>query len=126
MWLENLRSCNRQKYKRAMNKLIRIVNRNIKNDWLWNGRFVVSQDEAYFYPYEDHSGAEYICRLTLTDTKTGKKEYTAVNNYGTEFRIWNWVNDCITKQFKVWEENPNPNEQARLEGRTPEWVPHYS
>ena len=121
MRLENLRSCNRQKYKRAMNKLVRIVNRNIKNDWLWNGRFIVSQDEAYFYPYEDHSGAEYICRLTFTDTKTGKKEHTAMNNYETEFRIWNWVNDCITKQFKVWEEKPNRNEQARLEGRTPKW-----
>ena len=119
MPLENLRSCNRKKYKRAMNKIIREFNDRMKLDWLWNGRFVVSQKEAYFYPYSDHSGGNYIVSIIITDTKTNNKQETFVDNYNAYYILWHWANKCIVENFKVWEEKPNPNEQARLEGREP-------
>lgn len=114
-----LNSLNRKKYQRRMNKIVRHLNKSIKNDWLWNGRFVVSQKGAYFQPYEDHSGALYSVIVVCTDTKTGKHEETWLSNYGTAPDLWRWVNKCIVEIWKVWDENPNPNEQARLEGREP-------
>ena len=48
---------NRKKYQRTVNKIVREANRNIKDDWLWYGRFTISQVAAYFTPFEDKSGA---------------------------------------------------------------------
>lgn len=122
MSLRDLHSTNRKKYKRAVNKLVREFNKSIEKDWLWNKRFVMRQDCAFFYPYSDHSGGEYIVHLIFTDKKTGHKEHSCFNNYELEWHMWEWANECITKIWKVWSETPNPNEQARLEGRKPLYV----
>ena len=42
------------------------------------------------------------------------------NNYDLDWHLGEWLNRCITEYWKVWDEVPNPNEQARLEGRTPD------
>lgn len=110
---------NRRKYKRAVNKLIRTFNKDMQNDWLWNGRFVISQDWSLFCPFADKSGAEYHVGVVITDTKTGYKEYSCFNNFDIEWRMWEWANKCITEYWAVWNEEPNPNVQARLEGRKP-------
>ena len=110
---------NRQKYKRATNALVRKFNKSIKDDWLWNGRFVMSQKCAYFLPYEDHSGAEYLVYLKLVDNKTKAEAYQSFINYDMEWHMWEWANKCITEKWNVWKEDPDPNQQARLEGRTP-------
>ena len=110
---------NRKKYKRAVNKLVRTFNKSIENDWLWNGRFVISQNWSRFYPFNDRSGAQYYVGLIITDKKTGHKEYSYFDNYEIEWHMWEWANWCITEKWKVWNETPNPNEQARLEGREP-------
>ena len=39
---------NRKKYQREVNKIIKKWNQSIKNDWLWNGRFVLRQYAAFF------------------------------------------------------------------------------
>ena len=119
MAIQNIKSTNRKKYKRATNALVREFNKGIKEDWLWNGRFVMSQEEAHFYPYEDKSGGEYFVHFLLTDTKTGKVEHEFFNNYNMYWKIYEWVNKCIVETWDVWHEKPNPNEQARLEGRHP-------
>ena len=75
---------NRKKYKRAVNKLVRTFNKDIENDWLWNGRFVISQDWSLFYPFEDKSGAQYYVGLVITDKKTGHKEYSCFDNFDIE------------------------------------------
>lgn len=119
MPLNEIRSCSRKKYKRAMNKMIRKFNESIKSDWLWNGRFVISQKQAYFFSYPDHSGGEYIVLVNIKDTKTNNEEEIFLDNYDARYKLFSWVNKCITEEFKVWNEKPNPNEQARLEGRKP-------
>ena len=110
---------NRKKYQREVNRIVRKWNELIKNDWLWNGRFVLRQYAAYFWSYEDKSGASFNVSLKFTDTKTGAQEVMNFNNYNLEWRLGEWINRCITEKWRVWRENPNPNEQARLEGRTP-------
>lgn len=119
MSIRNLTSQKRKKYQRAANKLVRTLNEDIKNDWLWNGRFVIKQEWTRFAPYEDHSGARFTVGLVMIDNKTGRKEYTYFDNYEIEWYLWRWANDCITTIWNVWSESPNPNEQARLEGREP-------
>ena len=119
MSVRNLRSTDRKKYKRAVNKLVYDFNKSMKDDWLWNGRFVMSQDCAHFHPYVDKSGGTYWVMLVLTDTKTGLKEYMDFNNYNIEWHMYEWANKCIVEYWNVWKEKPNPNEQARLEGRKP-------
>lgn len=119
MSLRQMHSLNRKKYKRATNALIRKFNKEIQNDWLWNGRFVMSQECAFFQPFEDHSGAIYKVFLILTDTKTKKQERTYLTNYELDWHMWDWANKCITDYWNVWKEDPNPNIQARLEGREP-------
>lgn len=119
--LRNKRSVwNRKKYQREVNRIVRKWNKSIKDDWLWNGRFVLHQYAAYFWPYEDKSGATFNVWFEFTDTKTGAQEIMDFNNYDLDWHLGEWLNRCITEYWKVWDEVPNPNEQARLEGRTPD------
>ena len=119
MGLRELKSFNRKKYQRALNKIVRNFNKSIKEDWLWNGRFVMRQDCAYCIPFEDKSGVMFHFVLEFKDTKTGRVENNMFDNYDAEWRIYEWANRCVTEIWNVWSENPNPNEQARLEGRLP-------
>ncbi len=109
-----LSSFNRKKHQRRMNQFVRAVNKNIYDDDLWRGRFVVRQvGSPYFHTYEDNSGAslEHI-HLVITDRLNGRTfdGWDSVNGWchwnGT--RLWHWVNDAIVKEFKVWDEKPNP------------------
>ena len=119
MGLRELKSFNRKKYQRALNKIVRNFNKSIKEDWLWNGRFVMRQDCAYCIPFDDKSGALFNFVLEFKDTKTGRVENNMFDNFDGERGIYEWANRCITEIWNVWSENPNPNEQARLEGRLP-------
>ena len=119
MSLRNLKSFKRKKYQRALNKIVRNLNNSIKNDWLWNGRFVMRQNCAYCLPFEDKSGVMFHFVLEFKDTKTGRVENNMFDNYDADWAIWEWANRCITEIWNVWDEDPNPNKQARIEGRQP-------
>lgn len=119
MGLRELKSFNRKKYQRALNKEVRELNKSIKEDWLWNGRFVMRQVCAYCLPFEDKSGVMFHFVLEFKDTKTGRVENNMFDNYDAEWRIHEWANRCITEIWDVWSEDPNPNKQARIEGRQP-------
>jgi hypothetical protein len=115
--IRDIRSYKRKKYQHAVNRYVRKFNKDIKADWLWNARFTLRQKESYFLPFNDHSGAEFIVVLELTDNKTGRAEVKQFNNYNIEWKLYEWANICITNVWKVWQESPDPNEQARLAGR---------
>lgn len=110
-----LTSNKRKVHQRAMNKLMRDMNRNIERDDLWRGRFKVSQTAAHFIPYEDGSGSELWVCLRFTDRVTGKYEESleTVNHW----RMWNgnhlfWkMNSFITEVSGVWESDPKPYSQ---------------
>lgn len=115
----DMTTLNRKKYQRAMNKFVRDMNKNIENDWLWDGRFVIRQKQYHFKPFADKSGAEFFVLLSCVDTKTGEERTAWFNNFDFGWQIWMWVNDTIIHDFKVWDEDPNPRVQAILEGRSP-------
>ena len=113
-----LTSLKRKKYQRYINKIVRKLNQNIKNDWVWNGRFTIRQKQSKFYTYYDNSGAQLYVLLECKDNKINR---TATCWFETglfvEAKIWEWVNRCIVEYFDVWAEDLNPFDQAKLEGR---------
>ena len=109
----------RKKYQRAMNAMVRRANKMIKEDWLWNGRFVISQKRAEFIPYPDHCGGDFAVILECKDIKTDRTIYKIFDNYDNDTDLYWWINDCITDYFEVWDEVPSPREQAIAEGRVP-------
>jgi hypothetical protein len=109
-------SFNRKKHQRRMNKYVRELNKNIANDDLWRGRFVIHQEgNPGFYIYEDKSGAEMPhVHLVITDLKTGKRyDKWNTDNGWCHFNgacIWEFANYAITERFDVWRKNDDPRD----------------
>ena len=109
-------SFNRKKHQRRMNKYVRELNKNIANDDLWRGRFVISQEgNPGFYIYEDKSGAEMPhVHLVITDLKTGDRyDRWSTDNDWCHFngsRIWEFANKAITEIFDVWRIGNDPRD----------------
>lgn len=108
-----LSSFDRKKHQRRVNKYVRALNKNIANDDLWRGRFVIRQvGSPTFCIYEDKSGAElYNIHLVITDLKNGQKyeRWNSANewcHFGGS-RIWEFANYAITEVFDVWRSTNN-------------------
>ena len=107
-------SFNRKKHQRRMNKYVREINKNIANDDLWRGRFVIRQkDNPGFYIYDDKSGAVMPhVHLVITDLKTGEKyDKWDSDNGWCHFNgahIWEFANKAITEIFGVWYVQDDP------------------
>lgn len=116
-----LTSQNRKRHQRAMNKLVREVNRNIENDSLWLGRFYAKQIAAEWVTYEDHSGAELWVTLQFIDRKTGYTfEVANTVNHWRYFNgsyLWWAMNDFIVSKVNVWEEDPRPSLKNAIDYR---------
>lgn len=106
-----LTSMNRQRHQRAINDIVRQINKNVYNDPLWKGRFYVRQKAAQWFMYEDKSGAELWVVLELIDRKTGFSRIIAdtVNHwrYFNGSHMWQEMNNFIIDSG-VWEEDPRP------------------
>lgn len=109
-------SFNRKKHQRRMNKYVRELNKNIANDDLWRGRFVIRQEgNPSFHIYEDKSGAVMPhVHLVITDLKTGERyDQWDSDNGWCHFngsRIWEFANKAITEIFDVWRKNDDPRD----------------
>ena len=107
-------SFNRKKHQRRMNKYVREINKNIANDDLWRGRFVIRQkDNPGFYIYDDKSGAVMPhVHLVITDLKTGERyDKWDSDNGWCHFNgahIWEFANRAITEIFGVWYVQDDP------------------
>lgn len=98
----------RKVHQRQINHYVRMMNQNLKNDPLWQGRFEVRQvGPTSFFHYDDHSGAALIVTLQIIDKVTGDyvNATKSVNEWcwynGTD--IWWFVNNTIIK----WREEYN-------------------
>lgn len=107
-----LTSHNKKRHQRAINKLVRAMNRNLEQDDLWYGRFVIRQDESpQWRLYEDGSGAELFVRLRFIDRATGRYyvKWESVNHWrglrATGFEIWKMMNWLITEHWDIWQED---------------------
>lgn len=107
-------SRHRKRYQRAINKYVRMMNENIRNDHLWRGRFYIHQVAAEFERYRDGSGAELHVLLEFVDRVTGKTYqcWDSVNSwiFLGGWKIFEKMNWFICDYIEVWQENPNPRE----------------
>lgn len=104
----------RKRYQRGFNKLMRELNQNIKNDGLWNGRFVFRQIDCQFKKFEDNSGGVFYSFVRAYDKRTAYyKDYRI--EYAPYFpfagsAIWEMANKFIVEDACVWEqEDFRPN-----------------
>ena len=110
-----LTSSKAKKHQRRMNKYMRDLNENIKNDNLWQGRFYIHQVDRQRFVYEDHSGTEFWVALEMVDRKTGytKRIVDTVNHWTFGNSLWWEMNNFIIDDVRVWSEDPKPG--------SPEW-----
>ena len=94
----------RKRAQSKINKSVRMLNKNIKNDSLWRGRFVIRQINAYWYKFEDHSGGELAARLQIRDLKTGLYANFSVDNFDVSYRLWLYGNEFIAEHSGVWND----------------------
>ena len=103
-----LTSKDRKRHQRAMNDIMRQINRNVENDPLWKGRFYVRQIASQWSEYEDKSGAELWVVLRFYDKKTCiTKEVAETVNHWRYFNgshMWWAMNNFIVEDVKVWDE----------------------
>lgn len=105
-------SFNRKRHQRAVNAVVRAINKNVENDSLWQGRFFVRQYDAQVVSYEDGSGMELFIQLRFYDHKT--KKYRPVWMGSNEliiwggYKMWMLMNDFIVEDIDVWhDEDPH-------------------
>lgn len=115
-----LTSSNRKVHQRAINRVVRALNRNVYNDDVWRGRFVMRQTGSpQMYRFEDGSGS-ILMRVTLIclDKLTGNT-YTETRSdqdwlFGNGSKVWQMMNTAIIEKFDVWGEDINPYERAKM------------
>lgn len=109
-------SLNGKKYQRRMNRAVRRINKLVKEDEKWQGRFTMQQiDSPHFHIYNDRSGGEYFVRFELRDNVTGvigETGYDDVNSWCSfnEWKLWQLMNKFIcdiTCNFQFSNSGPN-------------------
>lgn len=107
-----LTSQNRKRHQRTINKVVRWMNKDIRNDPMWKGRFYIRQIDAQWVNDPDEPRYyKLVVRLRAYDRKTGITRdmpwYTANDlAYFWGYYIWREMNDFIIHDCKVWEEEP--------------------
>lgn len=61
---------NWKKYHRKVNKVIRYLNKNIEDDSVWAGRFVMFQKSVSMKSFDDGSGHYFVYIIRLYDKET--------------------------------------------------------
>ena len=101
----------RRKYQQKLNREIRLLNKNIAEDDLWNGRFIFFQKDASFSTFEDKSGGLLYAIIRCYDKKTAyycdyRLEY-APWLHGIKYKLFmDIANDFIVEKANVWDYDP--------------------
>lgn len=103
-------SSNKKKHFRKLNKVLRQMNKNIKEDELWKGRFCVKSIAHQWYRFEDGSGwnmyvvIHFIDRVSGTTWDVGDD----VNSFCFGAKVWWLMNKFITERTPTWYQKPRP------------------
>ena len=91
----------RKNHQRAMSRALKSVNKCLRSDELWKGRFELRQVDARWIPYEDGSGEELYVQLMAIDHVNGTRrlsDYKSVNSWrfpGNLYEMYCFINDFI-------------------------------
>lgn len=106
----SMASHNRKNHQRWLNKCCREMNRNIYEDDLWLGRFVVEQKSSWMEWFEDGSGGMLHTHLQFRDKKTGQTKDWWGSCLSLEWKMWWEMNKFITEDCDVWRKEPDIRE----------------
>lgn len=106
----------RKNYQRKLNKKIRNINKSLREDTLWKGRFEVKQVDAHWERFTDNSGGVIYAIIRLVDKKDGYYK-DCIIEYAPWLTCFSWelnsrINKFIVNDCKVWDENPKPSENS--------------
>lgn len=103
---------NHKKIQRHINKVLRLMNKNIEQDNLWLGRFYCHQRSIRWDVSEDHTYVYCVVEVEFIDRKTGKTYVTYFHKedfMGSTWRFWTAMNNFIVDYCAVWLEVPPPS-----------------
>lgn len=101
-------SLKRKKHQQVINRIVRVMNKGLKEDNIWHGRFEVRQIHSDFHIYEDQSGAFMIVYLEIIDKKNHKARIVRIEeSQFFDWKLWEAVNDFITKDINAPLEESN-------------------
>lgn len=106
-------SQNRKVHQRALNALMRKINKNIENDPLLKGRYCIRQYRSWWRPYwEERDYYVFYAQFILYDKKkhiTYRTDIRSANDWQLLYgcKLWLEMNDFILNS-RIWEENPRP------------------
>lgn len=112
----------KRKYKEELQIKLDDINRNIREDDLWMGRFEGIITDSYFEEYEDGSGGMLTAAIRFVDKATGYyRDFTI--DYApylpfTDFRIWEMANNFIADYSDVYLEKPGPGAEGFVKDYT--------
>lgn len=98
-WDSSHSSNSKKNLKRKIISRIKKMNKNLRDDPMWLGRFYVWCDDIFYGTYTDGSGDYAIVYLTIYDKKTKLMNSHRFEDldftmfYGYNF--WEWVNNFV-------------------------------
>ena len=118
-----MRDKQRRKAQSKINKSVRILNKNIAEDYLWRGRFYVRQIDAHWERFDDGSGGILTVWLEIRDKKTGLYMGFSLDNYDNRgWKLWEAGNKFIAEYSGVWK-NIDAVKTDKTDWSKVEWVP---
>lgn len=109
----------RKRIKNLVKESIEEINKNVYDDELWKGRFIMEIADLKLRRYEDWSGYAAILKVKLLDKQTGlsKYEYVRYSDVFLKSHIWEKMNNFIVMDVNVWKENPKPDRKTSIDYR---------
>ena len=109
----SMTSHNRRNHQRWLNYACRMMNKNIYDDDLWRGRFVVEQVYTNMEWFEDKSGGIMYCLLRFRDKKTNQTVLWSTDCLTVNSQLWWRMNKFITEDCDVWsKEDPYKSKES--------------
>jgi hypothetical protein len=93
----------RKKAQRKINKKVRLLNKGLRTDNLWRGRFYCHQLDAAWERFDDNSGGYLNVLLEMRDLKTGLFYQFVIDNYDNGWRLFKAANKFIVEFSGVWK-----------------------
>ena len=121
-------SLKRKKHQQSVNKVIRMMNKNLRNDPAWFGRFEIRQIHSEFYVFEDKSGAYLIVFLEIVDKKTRKARMVHIEEgQFFDWHVWEAVNRFITEDIhtSAWNEPVEDFRNVEIPVHSLRWWRNY-
>lgn len=107
------KSHNRRNHQRWLNYACRMMNKNIYDDDLWRGRFVVEQVSTQMDWFEDKSGGILRCILRFRDKKTNHTRLWYTDCLEVCWQLLYQMNYFIVKDCAVWDnEDPYKSKES--------------